>query len=49
MTERRPVLVALKAGGPIVENHGDISYLRLNALANLEVLAGLSAFLSPRP
>lgn len=42
------VLLALKVGGHIVENHCDVSHLRLNALVHLDVLGDLPAFLSPR-
>ena len=41
-------LLALKGGGRIVENHGDVSRLRLKALVHLDVLAGLPAFLPSR-
>jgi hypothetical protein len=42
------VLLAPKDGRQIVENHCDESHFRLKALVHLDVLAGLSAFLSPR-
>jgi hypothetical protein len=42
------VLLELKYGSPIVENHGDVSHLRLRALVHLHVLAGPPAFPSPR-
>jgi hypothetical protein len=38
----------LKDGSRIVENHGDVSHLRLKALVHLDVLAGPPAFPSPR-
>ena len=45
---RGVVFLELKDGSGIVENHGDVSHLRLKALVHLDVLAGPSSFsLSP--
>jgi hypothetical protein len=42
-------LFELKYGSPIVENHGDVSHLRLKALVHLDFLAGPPSFPSLRP